>query len=211
MSQHRAIESQKGSQLGSMHLRRAPTGASVSLVRWFEALLHLFDQLIDAEARWPPRPLKIISQDSSRAVNWMLVLVRADAGLCRRESGSCQRVLTLGVSAASSTTRKPDSIHACSLTGPATRGCGTIEMDRGPMTSPGGGGQNARGDRGTGRWGIAASRIMRLTSQTDVLGWEFLPIKRSCRLDRGPMPAAAAWLPHFVKLPRPRSAESRML
>jgi len=31
----------------------------------------------------------------------------------------------------------------------------------------------------------------------DVVVWQLLPIKCVCRLDRGPIPAAAAWLPRI--------------
>src|SRR6186997_1701400 len=56
--------------------RHAPTGASVSLVRWFQALLHLLDQLIDAEARWPLTGRKLLkggqkwSHDGLRREEW---------------------------------------------------------------------------------------------------------------------------------------------
>src|SRR5262245_6551283 len=47
-----------------------------------------------------------------------------------------------------------------------------------------GGGQNARGDRGTGRWGDCRPAHHEADITMDVLAWELMPIRRLCRLDR---------------------------
>src|SRR4029079_8156786 len=101
-------------------------------------------------------------------------------------------VLTLAAADTLSTRERGSlSIHACSL----MRQCYAREQHKrvGPWSNdfPWRGAKTREATGGRGGGGIAASRIMRLTSQTDVLGWEFLPIKCSCRLDRGPIPAAA--------------------
>ena len=57
--------------------------------------------------------------------------------------------------------------------------------------------QNARGDRGTGRWGDCRLAHHEADISVDVVVLQLLPIKCLCRLDRGPIPAAAAWLPRI--------------
>src|SRR5690242_5064915 len=71
----------------------------------------------------------------------------------------------------------------------ATRAHAAIELDRGPIGRPAC--QNARGDKGTGRWGDCRLAHREADITMDVLASEFLPIKCPCRLDRGPIPARA--------------------
>src|SRR6188474_2333744 len=104
-------------------------------------------------------------------------------------------VLTSCVPAKLPATRKRGlaSVHACSL----IRRCyAPRRYNRvGPWSNVPPEGQNARGDRGTGRWGDCRLAHHEADITMDVLGWEFLPKKRSCRLDRGPIAAT-----HFCKI-----------
>src|SRR5215470_9785760 len=106
-------------------------------------------------------------------------------------------VLTLGASSTWPVARKRGctSVNAWSL----MRQCyaRTAHNRVGPKSNEflsEGGGQNARGDGGTGRWGDCRPAHHEADITMDVLALEFLPIRRLCRLDRGPMRGTVAWL-----------------
>ena len=92
------------------------------------------------------------------------------------------------------------------------RGLLLLAGHRGPMTSPGGEAKRARRQGDGGGGGIAASRIMRLTSQTDVLGGKFCPKNADVDWTVVQYPPAIVALPSIlVKSAWPPLAERRML
>src|SRR5262245_62616985 len=93
-------------------------------------------------------------------------------------------VLTLGASVTSPATPKRGSasVHACSL----MRRCYAGERHNrvGQWSNefpPAGGGQNARGDRGTGRWGDCRPAHDTADITKDVLAWEIVAVNVSCK------------------------------
>src|SRR5262245_557075 len=108
-------------------------------------------------------------------------------------------VLTPGASPISPVPRKRGcaSVNACSLMRRCYARMGHNRVGPWSNKFPSEGGQNARGDRGTGRWGDCRPAHHEADITMDVLAWDFLPIRRLCRLDRGPIHGTAAWLPRI--------------